>query len=195
MSRLTDLIATAKARDVNLGADLEREFRSLADRLAFGLNFERHRPEAVELPSRPIRKGDKVRILPPRKATGKRDPKLWLVKMLGKEKPDPIAELKSLDGDQSVTRNVAVSGLVVVAEFRDFIYPGLMSTGRVGRGGDKPCHSVISERWRLRDSGIGESQECPALPLTFVREYGDENRRRMLSKSYQVRAKGQDRAG
>lgn len=71
MSRLTDLIAQAKAKDTQLGVDLEREIRVLS-RLPFGLNFERHSPEAVELPLRPVRKGDKVRVLPrvvlPRKA-------------------------------------------------------------------------------------------------------------------------------
>lgn len=40
---------------------------------------------------------------------------------------------------------VPVSSLVVVAEFRDPIYPGLRSTGRVERGGvDKPFHTVIN---------------------------------------------------
>lgn len=34
--------------------------------------------------------------------------------------------------------------LVVVAEFLDTIYPGLVSTGKVSRGGDKPCHTVIN---------------------------------------------------
>lgn len=52
MSRLTDLIAQAKAKDPQLGADLDREFKVLSERLPFGLNFERHRPEAVELPQR-----------------------------------------------------------------------------------------------------------------------------------------------
>ena len=66
MSRLTDLIAQVKAKDAQLGDDLEREFKTLSSRLPFGLNFERHRPEAVELPLRLIRKGDKVRVLPPR---------------------------------------------------------------------------------------------------------------------------------
>ncbi len=66
MSRLTDLIAKAKAKDAQLGADLEREFRALSSRLSFGLNFERHKPEAVELPQRPVRRGDKVRVLPAR---------------------------------------------------------------------------------------------------------------------------------
>lgn len=44
MSRLTDLIAKAKAEDIRLGSDLEREFRALSSRLPFGLNFERHKP-------------------------------------------------------------------------------------------------------------------------------------------------------
>ncbi len=56
MSRLTDLLARTKAKDAQLGADLEREFKALSSRLPFGLNFERHSPEAVELPLRPIRK-------------------------------------------------------------------------------------------------------------------------------------------
>lgn len=52
VSRLTDLIAETKAKNPQLGADLEREFRTLSSRVPFGLNFERHRPEAVELPHR-----------------------------------------------------------------------------------------------------------------------------------------------
>lgn len=84
MSRLTDLIAQAKAKDTQLGADLEREFKILSSRLPFGLNFERHRPEAVELPLRPIRKGDKVRILPERGSSKKSDPQLWQVKAIHK---------------------------------------------------------------------------------------------------------------
>lgn len=36
------------------------------------------------------------------------------------------------------------SSLVVVREFGDPIYPGLLSTGRVERGGDKPPHLVIN---------------------------------------------------
>ena len=63
MSHLTDLIAQAKGKDTQLGADLEREFKALSTRLPFGLNFERHSPEAVELPLRAVRKGDKVHVM------------------------------------------------------------------------------------------------------------------------------------
>jgi adenine-specific DNA-methyltransferase len=56
VSRLTDLIAQAKAKDPQLGADLDREFKQLSSRLPFGVNFVRHRPEAVELPPVPLAK-------------------------------------------------------------------------------------------------------------------------------------------
>jgi len=142
MSRLTDLIANAKAKDPELGTDLEREFRALSSRLAFGLNFERHRPEAVELPQRPVRRGDKVRVLPPRGSTAKGDQRLWEVKALHKAKK--TADLELLDRSNAETQTVALDDLVVVAEFRDTIYPGLVPTGKVSRGGGKPWHTVIN---------------------------------------------------
>ncbi|WP_353189453.1 DNA methyltransferase [Pandoraea pnomenusa] len=142
MSRLTDLIAKAKAKDSALGAELDREFKILSSRLPFGLNFERHSPEAVELPLRPIRKGDKVRVLPERGTTRKGDQRLWQVKSIHKTKK--LADLELLGAAEIETQTVAVDDLVVVAEFRDTIYPGLVSTGKVQRGGDKPCHTVIN---------------------------------------------------
>lgn len=144
MSRLTDLIAQAKSSDAQLGADLEREFRVLSSRLPFGLNFERHRPEAVELPQRPVRKGDKVRVLPERGSTAKGDHRLWQVARIVRTGQGKVAQLEPLDGLDRKTRTVALGDLNVVAEFRDTIYPGLVSTGRVERGGDKPCHTVIN---------------------------------------------------
>lgn len=143
MSRLTDLIAQTKAQDPQLGADLEREFRALSSRLAFGLNFERHRPEAVELPGRPIRRGDKVRILPERGSTKKGDQRLWLVKKLHRSEPR-TADLQLFEAKEPESRTVPAEDLVVVAEFRDTIHPGLVSTGKVERGGDKPFHTVIN---------------------------------------------------
>jgi len=140
MSRLTDLIARAKAKDAQLGADLEREFKALSERRAFGLNFERHQPEAVELPGRPVRKGDKVRILPERGSGVKGDQRLWRVKSVA----GGVARIELSIDDEPEARELAVDALVVVAEFRDFIYPGLESTGRIERGGDKPFHTVIN---------------------------------------------------
>lgn len=144
MSRLTDLIARAKARDSALGEELEREFKALASRRAFGLNFERHRPESVELPGRPVRRGDKVRILPPRGSVQRADQRLWRVKRIDGEGEARMALVELIDAEAPETVDVAVADLVVVAEFRDYIYPGLVSTGRVERGGDKPFHTVIN---------------------------------------------------
>lgn len=143
MSRLTDLISKAKAKDPQMGADLEREFRALSSRLSFGLNFERHRPEAVELPQRPVRRGDKVRVLPERGSTANGDQRLWVVRKIIKDGEKKRADLELLD-ESAETNSVLVDDLVVVAEFRDIIYPGLVSTGKVSRGGDKPFHTVIN---------------------------------------------------
>lgn len=142
MSRLTDLLARTKAKDAQLGADLEREFKALSSRLPFGLNFERHSPEAVELPLRPVRKGDKVRVLPERGSTKKGDQRLWQVKAIHKAKN--FVDLELLNAVEAETKSVALDDLVVVAEFRDRIYPGLISTGKVERGGGKPFHTVIN---------------------------------------------------
>ncbi|PHM20699.1 MAG: site-specific DNA-methyltransferase [Curvibacter sp. PD_MW3] len=142
MSRLTDLLSKAKQKDAQLGADLEREFKALSTRLPFGLNFERHSPEAVELPLRPVRKGDKVRVLPVRGSVKKGDQRLWQVKAI--HKATKVAELELLGGETVETQTVSLDDLVVVAEFRDTIYPGLVSTGKVEHGGDRPFHTVIN---------------------------------------------------
>lgn len=135
MSRLTDLLAQVKKKDSQLGDDLDREFRVLASRRSFGLNFERHRPEAVELPQRPVRKGDKVRVLPERGSIQKGDQRLWAVKSITKSGQDSLVTISLLFTDEPETQEVSVDDLVVVAEFQDYIYPGLVGTGKVERGG------------------------------------------------------------
>lgn len=144
MSRLTDLISQVKANNPELGKELEREFRTLSSRLPFGLNFERHRPESVELPARPVRKGDKVHVLPPRGSTAKGDQRLWRVRSLERVNGTRVAQTDLLGVAEPETQQVPVEDLVVVAEFRDYIYPGLISTGKVERGGDSPYHTVIN---------------------------------------------------
>lgn len=144
MSRLTDLIAQAKAKDPKMGGDLEREVNVLLERLPFGLNFERHKPEAVELPLRPKRKGDKVRVLSPRGSTAKGDQRLWQIAKIRKEGDVRVADLELFKAEQLEARTVPLNDLVVVAEFGDMIFPGLVSTGKVERGSDAPSHIVIN---------------------------------------------------
>lgn len=142
VSRLTDLIAKAKAKDPALGAELDREFKILSSRLPFGLNFERHSPEVVELPLRQIRKGDKVRVLPERGSSRKGDQRLWQVKSV--HRVSKTADLELLGAAEIEIQTVAQDKLVVVAEFRDTIYPGMVSTGKVLHGCGKPHHTVIN---------------------------------------------------
>jgi adenine-specific DNA-methyltransferase len=144
VSRLTDLIAQVKKKDATLGTELEREFNVLSGRRAFGLNFERHRPESVELPGRPVRKGDKVRVLPLRGSTKKGDQRLWRVLGISEIDGKSQVHVSLIEAEEPEEQHVPVSDVVVVAEFRDFIYPGLISTGKVERGSDKPYHTVIN---------------------------------------------------
>ncbi len=55
-----------------------------------------------------------------------------------------MAQVAHLRAEPPETAEVAVADLVVVSEFRDFIYPGPVSTGRVKRGGGMPFHKVIN---------------------------------------------------
>lgn len=144
MSRLNDLLRQVANTDARLAKELQRETDALADRRSFGLNFERHVPEVVELPGRPVRKNDKVRIRPERgKTTKKENERLYRVTRVHTEDDERWADVVAMD-DPAEGRSALVVDLVVVAEFRDPIYPGLLSTGKVERGGDKPFHAVIT---------------------------------------------------
>ncbi|MCT2019768.1 site-specific DNA-methyltransferase [Kocuria marina] len=144
MSRLTELLRQARKADKQLGDDLEKEFAALLKRRTFGLVFERHQPEAVELPGRTVRRGDKVRVLPPRGEVKQGDQRLWRVEQIERVDGARVAHLLELDAEDPETQVVITDALVVVAEFNDRIYPGLVETGRVERVGDKPFHTVIN---------------------------------------------------
>lgn len=144
MSRLTELLRQTQKLDPQLSADLEAEIVALTKRRSFGLVFEQHQPEAVELPGRPVRRGDKVRVLPVRGATVSRDDRLWRVTRIEKVGGQRIAHLVDLEGDQPETQVVIDDRIVVVAEFRDRIYPGLVETDRIEHSEGKPFHAVIN---------------------------------------------------
>ena len=142
MARIHELVDQIKALDSGLAEEISKEVKALSDRREFGLNFERHTPEQVELPGRPVRKGDKVHILAPRGETTKSENKvMWVV--IAIDRDTKMATLRPHRGEAQ-QRDVSLDDLVVVAEFRDPIYPGLVSTGKVERGGDKPFHTVIN---------------------------------------------------
>lgn len=69
-----------------------------------------------------------------------------------------VAHLTELGVGEPKSRLVMVDDLGVVAEFRDLTYPGLVETGRVEPGGDKPFHTVInSENCHALEPGSGMS--------------------------------------
>jgi adenine-specific DNA-methyltransferase len=145
VSRLTDLLGQLAESNPALADDLRREAAVLAARRQFGLNFERHVPETVEMYGRKVRRGDKVRLLPPRGKITASDKRTWVVVgFQGKGEARQALLVERADVDEPETRTHAVSELVVVADFHQPIYPGLRSTGKVERGGDKPSHLVIN---------------------------------------------------
>ena len=146
MARIHDLIRQVAAQSPDLARDLEREVDVLSERRAFGLNFERHTPEEVELPGRPG---------PPRRQgarppAARRDAEGGRTRSCGSSSrstaPPRLRRSARVDstGDGRDAATSPLADLVVVAEFRDPIYPGLVSTGTVERGGDKPFHTVIN---------------------------------------------------
>jgi len=144
LSRLTDLIAQTKAKDPASGQELEQEFKTLASHRSFGLKFEWHRPESVELPGRPVRRGEKVRVLPQRGSNEKRDRRLWKVRGVKRVDGSRQAQVELINVVEPEQQQVLVEDLVVVAEFRDYIYSGLICTGKVEQGGDKLYHTAIN---------------------------------------------------
>lgn len=144
MARIHELIRQVERINADLASELKIEAEALASRRSFGLNFERHVPESVDLPGRPIRRNDKVRILPPRgSVASSENERVWRVASFETAGTGKVARLESTDEQRENTFS-PIEDLVVVAEFRDPIYPGLVSSGKVERGGDRPFHTVIN---------------------------------------------------
>ena len=131
------LLDRVRELDPSLAADLSAAVKNIAADREFGLVFNRHMPETVELPGRPVRRGDKVRIVGDKTETN------WKVIRTHRRDKPQTAEIIRLAGGDAV-RQVPLTDLVVVADFRDDIYPGLKPTGKIERGGDKPSHIVIN---------------------------------------------------
>ncbi|UNX54868.1 site-specific DNA-methyltransferase [Georgenia sp. TF02-10] len=141
-NELRALLARVDDSDPDTAKELRRHIDALQSRRQFGLNFERHTPESVALTGRAISVGDKVRFLPPRGETEVESKANWIVTAISGPKNKRVARLLDPRSKDETTR--ALEDLVFVADFRDPIYPGLVSTGKVERGGDRPFHAVIN---------------------------------------------------
>ncbi|CAN5271244.1 hypothetical protein BH11ACT1_BH11ACT1_14100 [soil metagenome] len=146
MAHIDNLIGSIK--DPQLRTALRAEYDKVTKSRRLGLVFDRHLPESVVLPGFAIRDGEKVQVL----ADDSDDPAdldgsgVWTVTQVG----ETNTKLRDGNGD---SRQVPSTRLVAIREFGDPIYPGLVSTGRVVRGGGtdggdddggKPFHTVIN---------------------------------------------------
>lgn len=125
---LIDKITDRALRDA-----LREEVDTLLQKRAFGLVFQQHKPETVELLNYRVQRGCVVRI------RSEPSRSVWKVERVRQG----VAALASIQ-EPAVRVERAVPDLVVVREFGEAVYPGLRSLGRIERGGDKPFHAVIN---------------------------------------------------
>lgn len=123
-----------KVSDAALRDALREQVDTILHRRSFGLVFQEHKPETVELPHYRVRRGCKVR------RRGDASGGLYRVNRVS-EGTANLSPVEPIDHPHS---SADVSDLVVVREFGEAIYPGLRSLGAVSRGGAKPSHVVIN---------------------------------------------------
>jgi adenine-specific DNA-methyltransferase len=133
-----------KVGDEALRAELRTQIDRLKQKRSFGLVFERHIPERVRLPQRPIRVGSQV---------VRRDdddsPTYEVMAIAGDAAT--IQRVRDQDGaylpapeHRGETEQASLDSLVVISDFGEPVLPGLRHVGSVERGGDKPYHVVIN---------------------------------------------------
>lgn len=131
MAHLDTLIAMIP--DEKLRSEIQGQISKLTAKTSFGLVFQEHRPETVQLPGFKVSRGGKV-VFKDRSSDG-----IWTVLRL----VDDVATIvRTGEGTERKTANV--EDLMVIREFGEPIYPGLESVDVVSRGGEKPFHSVVS---------------------------------------------------
>lgn len=131
MAHLDTLIAMIP--DEKLRSEIQGQVSRLAAKASFGLVFEEHRPETVQLPGFALSRGGKVVFKDGSK------PGIWTVLRLA----EGVATIVRA-GESGERTTADVNDLVVIREFGDPIYPGLQAVDSITRGGDKPFHSLIN---------------------------------------------------
>jgi adenine-specific DNA-methyltransferase len=129
MAKLEDLIK--QIPDAKLRDDIAREAAALKATKKFGLVFEDHIPEQVQLPNLAPQAG--ARVI--KRGNGKQT--FQVLEIKGKNArllPEPHGEEETTKLDE----------LVVVKNFGEPIYPTLTPRERVERAPDKPWHTIIN---------------------------------------------------
>lgn len=131
MARLEDLIASVK--DAHIRDALRDEVKALKNRTRFGLVYERHLPETLNLGvNGGLRVGDQVR--PRAEPT---IPTTMRVAAVNGSKA-------TIADDGKPATDVPIADLLVVRRFGEPIYPTLTPLGAVERSTDRPYHAVIN---------------------------------------------------
>jgi adenine-specific DNA-methyltransferase len=129
MAKLEDLIK--QIPDAKLRAEIARETAALKSTKKFGLVFEDHIPEQVQLPNLAVRIG--ARVI--KRGNGKQVFQVLDVKgKTARLVPEP-------KGEEETTK---LEELVVVKKFGEAIYPTLTPRDRVERAPEKPWHTIIN---------------------------------------------------
>ncbi|WP_404430673.1 site-specific DNA-methyltransferase [Microbacterium lacus] len=136
MAHIDNLVE--RIADPQLRTQLAEEVAKLVDRKDFGLVFQRHRPEDVEVPGVRPRRGDTVRR---RSDAGKQN---YLVIAVADGQAAVVAvdaAKRTIEGESPTSE--PIEQLVVVKDFSLPIYPGLQLLSAFTPNGDKPPHVVI----------------------------------------------------
>ncbi len=130
MARIEELVT--EIEDAELRAEIEREIATLKKHVNFGLVFERHIPETVDLHNIAPAVGDLVRL---RSEDGNSLYRLFDLRQ-------GSAMLTPLDGGHTV--EAAATDLLVVKPFGEPVYPALTPLEDVVRSQERLCHAVIN---------------------------------------------------
>jgi adenine-specific DNA-methyltransferase len=120
--------------DARLREEIAHEVAALIERKKFGLVFEEHIPELVQLPSLPVKRSARVV-----KRNGG-DKAVFLVEEVhgnGKARIQP-------EKGKGEPETVKAKDLVVVKRFGEPVYPTLVPVARLTRAEGKPYHTIIN---------------------------------------------------
>ncbi len=133
-----------KIADPVLRADIRSQVERVRGKRTFGLVFESHLPERVQLPEHPIRVGVNVayRDRPGSAVYEVRALKGKLVTLRKIRNPDGTS-LSTIEAAQISDESAKPVDLVVTAGFGEPVFPGLRHLDSISRGGDKPAQVVI----------------------------------------------------
>ncbi len=136
MAHIDNLVE--RIADPALRAQIADEVAKLVERKDFGLVFQRHLPEDLEVPDVGARRGDTVRL----RSDDEKQNYVVLSRTAGTASILAVdAAKQAIEGHEP--EQYSRDELVVVKNFDAPIYPGLRPLGEVRRGGAKPAHIVI----------------------------------------------------